>query len=330
MSFINKVKNFFYEDVEDDEEYERNEIRKREEKERKRLEKLREKQRKNEEKERLELSRTEKIEELPKEDLSERELFKSEKTFNFPMNMGDDIFDDTIKMEPVEEIKQETKEYKTSTNIYASKPSKINERYENISKYQKEDPSEPKKFKPTPVVSPVYGILDKNYTVEEVVEKNLSKTKEYSIDKKIVDFDSVRNRAYKELDEEIEKTLTGAKDIFYNLDDDDKKEEAVEEYSEPEHDVDENTTEVVITYDDEIEDETPTEEIHNEEPVEEKNNTETEEDEDDFSMPDVEIPVVKKKRTRRSKIEDEDTEEKEDLFNLIDNMYKDDDEEEED
>ena len=128
MSFINKVKNFFYEDVEDDEEYERNEMRKREEKERKRLEKLREKQRKNEEKERLELSRTERIEDTSKEDLSERELFKSEKTFNFPMNMGDDIFDDTTKMEPIEE-KQETKEYKTSTNIYASKPSKINERY---------------------------------------------------------------------------------------------------------------------------------------------------------------------------------------------------------
>ena len=326
MSFINKVKNFFYEDVEDDEEYERNEMRKREEKERKRLEKLREKQRKNEEKERLELSRTERIEDTSKEDLSERELFKSEKTFNFPMNMGDDIFDDTTKMEPIEE-KQETKEYKTSTNIYASKPSKINERYENISKYQKEEPNEPKKFKPTPVVSPVYGILDKNYTVEEVVEKNLSKTKEYSIDKKIVDFDSVRNRAYKELDEEIEKTLTGAKDIFYNLDDDEKSEETVEEYSEPVQEVDDNTTEVVITYDDE--EETPNEEVQNEEPIVETKEEDSEEEEDeDFSTPDVEIPVVKKKRTRRTKIEEKD--EKEDLFNLIDNMYKDDDEEEED
>lgn len=329
MSFINKVKNFFYEDVEEDEEYEQNEIRKREEKERKRLEKLREKQRRNEEK--LELSKEEKKENI-NEDISERELFKSEKTFNFPMNMGDDIFDDTIKMEPVEEKKQETKEYKTSTNIYAkAKPSTINDKYDNISKYQKEDPNSPKKFRPSPVVSPVYGVLDKNYTVEEVVEKNLSKTKEFSLDKKTVDFDSVRNRAYKELDEEIERTLTGTKDIFYNLDDDSKKEDTIEEYTEQEYNLDESIDDVVITYDDD--DEQKEEENNIEEPVDNENSIEVQEDDDieddGFPEPDVEIPIVKKKRSSRKSKSGSPDEVKEDLFNLIDNMYKEDDDEEE-
>ena len=58
--------------------------------------------------------------------------------------------------------------------------------------------NEPKKFRPSPVVSPVYGILDKNYTVDDVVDSNLSKTKEFSLEKKVVDFDTVRNKAYKE------------------------------------------------------------------------------------------------------------------------------------
>ena len=31
--------------------------------------------------------------------------------------------------------------------------------------------SEEKKFKPTPIISPVYGILDKNYHKEDIVNK---------------------------------------------------------------------------------------------------------------------------------------------------------------
>ena len=43
---------------------------------------------------------------------------------------------------------------------------------------------EPKKFHPSPVVSPIYGVLDKNYTVDDVVDRSLSKTKEFSLEKK--------------------------------------------------------------------------------------------------------------------------------------------------
>ena len=209
--------------------------------------------------------------------------------------------------------------------------------YRNIST---EEPKkqEPKHFRPSPVISPVYGILDKNYTVEDVVERDLNKTKEFSIEKKAVDFDTVRNRAYKDLDEEIEKTLTG--DIFYNLDEEDTK--PVEEEKD---DFEDSNDSVIITYNDEdgeevtpieeTEDKTiPIEDLVNEEPevtepeVEEP--TVEPEDEDDDLMPDVKIEVKEEvKPKRKSKKKEEPEEEKEDLFNLIDNMYNEDDEEEE-
>ena len=45
------------------------------------------------------------------DDLSERELFKSEKTFNFPMDIGDDIFDITETMPSAPSIKKEEKKF---------------------------------------------------------------------------------------------------------------------------------------------------------------------------------------------------------------------------
>ena len=275
MGIFDKVKNFFYEDVEDETVEEPRVIKKEKEP----------------------IKEEKKKEEPVNNDISEMELFKSERTFNFPMDLGDDIFDEE-KEEPVVTKKKEEvkKEYsRESRNLYSSS-------YSGISKAKltaEPKDEEQKKFRPTPVVSPVYGILDKNYTVEDVVDKNLSKTKEFSLEKKTVDFDTVRNRAYKELDEEIEKTLTGSKDIFFNLDEDNKE-------TEEENDDFDEEKEVVITYDEEV-----------------KSN------EEDSIEPDIEIPVVKRKS--KTKVKEKDSkEEKEDLFNLIDNMYKDDDEEEED
>ena len=324
MSFINKVKNFFYEDVEeDDDEFEAREALKREEKIRRREEK---------EKKRFELEEkhSKPIVQEANNDLSERELFKSEKTFNFPMDIDDDIFEITETM-PIE--KEETrKQVKEEKNIYA-RPTRSVTATSTRTTYKEESKvnnDEPKRFHPSPVVSPVYGILDKNYTVDDVVDKNLSKTKEFSLEKKTVDFDSVRNKAYKELDEEIEKTLTGNKDIFYNLEDEEKKEENtgdIDDFIEESYDKNENfDDEVKITYEGEEESK---EEIEEAKPV---SNDDEEEEEDDinFEKPDVEIPSSKEKKKRKTKnVETEEENEKEDLFNLIDNMYNEEDDEEE-
>ena len=310
MSFINKVKNFFYEDVDEEEEPKVQENKKKFNPFKKESE--------------PEIKETKEevvdVKQQANNDLSERELFRSERTFNFPMDLGEDIFD-----------KEDTENSKTEEITYPKKEP-VKEQtytrsiYHNISK---EEPKkeEKKHFKPSPVVSPVYGILDKNYTVDDVVEAD--KTKEFSFDKKIVDFDSVRNRAYKELDEELEKTMNN--DIFYNLDEEEVKEDELQS-EEPS---------VIITYD-EIEENAPieAEEVEFKIPEEEPHPVEVEPivdnsiEEDEDISPDVKIEVPK--RTRKNKAvnlveetEKKDKKEKDDLFNLIDNMYNEDEEEEE-
>ena len=59
-------------------------------------------------------------------------------------------------------------------------------------------------FKPSPIISPIYGILDKNYRKEEVVAKRETRISTSSYKKP--DLDSVRNRAFASIDEEKEVT----------------------------------------------------------------------------------------------------------------------------
>ena len=335
MSFMNKVKNFFYEDVEDDEEVVVKEKKEKPKRENKIDFKSFLKRDEKDDVEEYEIEETREINVKQKtnNDLSERELFKSERTFNFPMDMGDEIFDEEdeptiIKDEPkIKERKTEPVRPIQRTNPNTSSI------YRNIST---EEPKkeEPKHFRPSPIISPVYGILDKNYTVDDVVEKDLNKTKEFSIEKKSVDFDTVRNRAYKELDDEIEKTLTG--DIFYNLD---SEEGSIPEEDNSDDFEDDNNDSVIITYDDEekealdeiqvpVEEEPTIEpEIESKiDPIPEEFEEPSENEEDDL-VPDVTIePKKETKKTRKKK--EEPKEEKEDLFNLIDNMYNEEDEEE--
>lgn len=51
-------------------------------------------------------------------------------------------------------------------------------------------------FKPTPIISPIYGILDKNYTKDEIVDKKEIRPSSSYVSKKNVDLDSVREKAY--------------------------------------------------------------------------------------------------------------------------------------
>lgn len=59
------------------------------------------------------------------------------------------------------------------------------------------------KFQPSPVISPVYGVLDKNYKKEDIV---LAKD-----EKKAVDVDDVRKKAFGTLEEDIEKKMNPPK-----------------------------------------------------------------------------------------------------------------------
>ena len=126
-------------------------------------------------------------------------MFRSERTFNFPVDMDD---------EPTETFTEKEKDEffgPTSRLRFDEEP------------VRKEPVEEPKtRFRPSPVISPVYGILDKDYNVDDVEEIN--KGDDHSLNKKIKNYDEVRSKAYKDMDDELEKTLNKSKSIFYNLD----------------------------------------------------------------------------------------------------------------
>jgi hypothetical protein len=112
--------------------------------------------------------------------VSERELLKTEPTFKFPVIFEDDDFT-TEKKE------------KKSINVleYENNKYKITE----INKISKE---EKKSFKPSPVISPIYGVLDKNYRKDDVTSRDGLATNVYETEEKI-DIDTVRKKAYGEV-----------------------------------------------------------------------------------------------------------------------------------
>lgn len=55
-----------------------------------------------------------------------------------------------------------------NNNFSATKPTR---REDDSDRYKLEEPLGKKPFRPSPVISPVYGILDKNYTASEIVDK---------------------------------------------------------------------------------------------------------------------------------------------------------------
>ena len=65
---------------------------------------------------------------------------------------------------------------------------------------------EKKKFQPTPIISPVYGILDKNYHKEDITTKTTGSRLSYKSNKRIT-LDEVRNKAFGTLEDELETTL---------------------------------------------------------------------------------------------------------------------------
>lgn len=88
-----------------------------------------------------------------------------------------------------------------------------------IAKEEKKEVVEKKVFKPTPIISPVYGVLDKNYHKEDIVSKKEVKNVEEPL------IDSIRKKAYGTLEDELENTLFGTNSILFKKDDDENLDE---------------------------------------------------------------------------------------------------------
>ena len=75
---------------------------------------------------------------------------------------------------------------------------------------------EKKVFKPTPIISPVYGILDKNYHKEDIVSKSDIKNDDYIVEPSV---DTIRNKAYGTLEDELENTLFNSSSPLFKQED---------------------------------------------------------------------------------------------------------------
>lgn len=136
----------------------------------------------------------EKIEPIKEDIVSDRDLIDTNQNFKFPI-----IFEE-------EDFKEEKKKSR-SINVLERE----NTKYET--EIKRDIKSQKKTFKPSPVISPVYGVLDKNYTKDEISSKN-GLLSDYS-DK--LDIDSVINKAYGNTTTREEKNKEKNTDEIINL-----------------------------------------------------------------------------------------------------------------
>ena len=123
------------------------------------------------------------------------------------------LMDDDI--EEKEEEKVEIKQTRENKLYRAPRPELI------------ERDEEKKIFKPTPIISPVYGVLDKNYHKEDIVTRDEVKEETKSETSPI---DTIRNKAYGTLEDELENTLFGANSILFKKDE--EKETEIKEVND--------------------------------------------------------------------------------------------------
>ncbi len=187
MGFLDKIKDIFYE--EDEEE--------------------KSKPVKKEIKEEIK----EEVKEEPKKDpafvISERDLFKTDPKFKFPINFEEeDLVEKEEKKPVINALEEEQNRYKIREVKTVVEETKI--------------------FRPSPVISPVYGILDKNYKKGDIVEKGSASG--FDLNGKL-DVDSVMKKAYGEI--EVQKTITREEKFYSPIETDlYKEEEPIEKESE--------------------------------------------------------------------------------------------------
>ena len=220
--------------------------------------------------------------EIPAPKIEEEKIeIKKEEKFVFPVYFDDKDFDTiTPKKEEIKKEEPKKEIYKGNTPSQTTK---------NVKK--------DKKFVPSPVISPVYGVLNKNYTKEEVVTKPLISRTDYYKPRKELSLDDVRKKAFGTLEDELENSLFHDDPIYTEQEVDYFEEMEQENKTEPKEEVPHE--EVITTMENKIIDD-----FMNEKP--------------DTSLEDnMTLEAL-------NRITDEEEELKiteSDLFNLIDSMY---------
>ena len=240
---------------------------------------------------------------VPKEEPSEREVIKTEPSFTFPIDFDDEEIEEKPRVKH-EEVKRPVKKEYSSNRDYSSFLNKKDDR---------------KQFKPTPIISPVYGILDQNYKKEDVIVKKdvLRRPNELSLEE-------VRKRAFGSLEDDIEQNLT-----VEVVKDEEIKPEIKEEKNNiiVEEPVDKHKTIGELIEEDSMNIDIPKIESINddEEEYNSSDATENETEEPKNSIDDLfnrEEEIKKEENNLEEEKEEDIDDEEADLFSLIDSMYE--------
>lgn len=294
MNKLNKMKSFLFDEEDDEKEV----VKKSSKKASKKEEKV------GLEKEPVKIKEEEKVEELyfdvEKDDkvVSDTNQIKSrsqkvEEKFKFPEFDDDDFLVANKKPEPIIAPKKE----EPKRTLYQGSKRK----------------EETKKFKPSPIISPIYGLLDNQGNMVKE-EKKTDKTPGYSEEKT---FDEVRKKAYGKLDEELENTMKRLSNKTIEEAEKEMKEENLSRQKKNKA----KPADKPLTVEAELK------------------KSEEQDDDDDMILPNInfkEIDIdleskkasktpVKEKAKNKPKLDDDDDDDdtkEQDLFNLIDTMYQ--------
>lgn len=289
MGLLNKIKGILFEEVEEDEV-----VSTPKSEEKKPIAEKIEPQRKVEEPVEKSVPKvTAPVKETKTENFNERDLFKSDNISPF-FDFDEEEFSNMSRVQKP----------KTTNVMEYERKKRVEKRYDmgNFSKIERTEVVEKKKFKPSPIISPVYGILNEDYKPEDI------KSKTDNVVNTGLDFNSVRKKAFGE------ETLGEPEATYYEESVTVKVKENEEEKQQKVKTIDElleDTSDVTIDVDEKNS-------------VEDKNNKEATDEVADYERIDKDLEEVTAKcdvnKTEMRKVEDDDTLEN-DLFDLIDSMY---------
>ena len=217
MSLLSKIKGIFIEEVNEDElEDEKEEeitVAKKIENKDKEKESVSERRVDREKKETLELDTVKEEERKIKEEkLDETKEFEKKNQNEFKFSFSDDDFkveEERVEPPKVEEPKKEIEEPKENVVLYhQSSYTTVKDNYKETSYHEVYEANgkreEKHTFQRSPIISPVWGILDKNYKKEEIVAK---KDIRLTTNNKKADLDAVREKAYGDLANDISSSI---------------------------------------------------------------------------------------------------------------------------
>lgn len=289
MGLLNKIKGILFEEVEEDEV-----VSTPKSEEKKPIAEKIEPQRKVEEPVEKSVPKvTTPVKEEKTENLNERDLFKSDNISPF-FDFDEEEFSNMSRVQKP----------KTTNVMEYERKKRVEKRYDmgSFSKIERTEVVEKKKFKPSPIISPVYGILNEDYKPEDI------KNKTDNVVNTGLDFNSVRKKAFGE------ETLGEPEATYYEESVTVKVKENEEEKQQKVKTIDElleDTSDVTIDVDEKNS-------------VEDKNDIKATDEVADYERIDKDLEEVTAKcdanKTEMRKVEDDDTLEN-DLFDLIDSMY---------